>query len=377
MVNWLIIRDWLTTHSLPLWANAGFDGTRNTFEERLTPQGASIQNIPRRLMVQARQIYSYATAEQYGWISGAGDLVARAARSMVDLYHEADGQPGWVMSVTQSGQVADATRDLYGHAFVLLGLASAFQSTREERYLKLADKTLLFIDAHMAYSGGGYLPAIPSAPKLLLTQNPHMHLLEALLALYEAAPDENYKRRAQAIVTLFNDQLFMASSGTLIEYFNPGWEPADIGRGITFEPGHHHEWVWLLKRYSKLLNLPLSQHSDALERMAALHGRSPEGLLWSEVRSDGYVTDPSFRLWPHTEAIKAALSRGDMDGANEWLGILYDSFLKDAHPGGWNDRRDSKGAILVDYMPASSLYHLVCAFGECERFYKTDDFVVA
>ena len=369
MASWLDVRSWLTTYSLPLWATTGFDHTTNTFVERLTLQGDAIHDVPRRLMVQARQIFSYAAAERHGWIPGAGDLVARAARAMVGSYYEADGRPGWVMSVTSSGQVADTTRDLYAHAFVLLGLASAFQSTRDEFYLALADKTLSFMDNAMAYGQDGYLPTLPPLPELLLTQNPHMHLLEALLALYEFAPRENYKSRARAIVSLFETKLVMASTGTLTEYFDAGWVPADIGRGITFEPGHHYEWVWLLQRYSDLFGEPLSVCSDALERMATSFGRSQEGLLWSEVRTDGLVTDPSFRLWPHTEAIKAALSRGNLDAADEWLGLLHGSFLLNAYPGGWNDRINSDGEVLVGYMPASSLYHLVCAFSECERLF--------
>lgn len=367
MVNWQTIRNWLTASSLPLWANAGFDGSNDLFYERLTPEGVAMQDIPRRLMVQARQIYSYANAERYGWIDGAGDLVARAARAMVSSYYEADARPGWIMSITPTGQVADATRDFYGHSFVLLGLASAFQSTKDEYYLMLADKTLAFLDAEMAFNQGGYQPVIPPIPHLLLTQNPHMHLLEALLVLYEAAPSENYKSRAHAMVSLFETKLFLASTGTLIEYFDPTWKPADLGRGMTFEPGHHYEWVWLLRRFSTLFGEPLSPSAETLEKMATMYGCSPNGLLWSEVRSDGFVTDSSFRLWPHTEATKAALSLGDVETADRWLGVLYDSFLKDAYPGGWNDRVDVTGKVLVDYMPASSLYHLVCAFGECER----------
>lgn len=370
MATWLDIRSWLTTDTLPLWAGAGFDEKNNTFVERLTLEGAPINDAPRRLMVQARQIYSYAVAEQFGWNKGAGDLVARAARAMVDSYYEADGKAGWVMSVDPSGQVTDPMRDLYAHSFVLLGLAAAFRSTKDEFYLVLADKTLAFLDAEMAYKEGGYYPASPLPQPVLLTQNPHMHLLEAVLALYEVAPKEDYKSRAEAIVSLFETMFFNPIGGTLTEYFHRGWAPADIGRGLTFEPGHHYEWVWLLKRCSDLFGLPVSPCAVILDRVATLHGRSQEGLLWSEVRSDGLVTDPSFRLWPHTEAVKASLSRSDIASANVWLDLLYRAFLEPAYRGGWNDRIETGGGILVGYMPASSLYHLVCAFGECARMYS-------
>src|SRR5579872_6190085 len=107
MTTWTTARSWLIDHALPLWSQAGFDESRNVFHERLTLDGVPIGDVPRRLMVQSRQIYSYATAGHRQWMGNAGDLVTRAARSMIRDYYEADGRPGWVMSVDSSGRVAD------------------------------------------------------------------------------------------------------------------------------------------------------------------------------------------------------------------------------------------------------------------------------
>ncbi len=149
----------------------------------------------------------------------------------------------------------------------------------------------------------------------------------------------------------------------------PGWLPASGDRGRLFEPGHHYEWIWLLDRYSKLLSRSLPTCTAALRRTASLYGRSPGGLLWSEVRDDGTVMDSSKRLWPHTEAIKAELcgmSGKGCSSADVWLDHLYLRFLKPAIAGGWHDRFDVGDRLLVDYMPASSLYHIVCALSEYE-----------
>lgn len=151
-------RSWLVSDALPLWAETGFDQNRNAFHERLTLDGIPIHDVPRRLMVQSRQIYSYATVAQHNWIEGANDLVAIAARSMVRDYYEADSRPGWVMSVDSHRCVVEARRDFYGHSFVLFGLAAAFQATGDDRYLTLADNTLVFLDSMMAHPGGGFIP---------------------------------------------------------------------------------------------------------------------------------------------------------------------------------------------------------------------------
>ena len=93
-------------------------------------------------------------AEQYGWNHKAGELVSRGARNMVKSYYEADGKPEWIMSILPSGGVFDSSRD-YAHTFVLFGLAAAVRSTEDERYLRLADTTLMFLDSSMVYHSGG------------------------------------------------------------------------------------------------------------------------------------------------------------------------------------------------------------------------------
>jgi mannose-6-phosphate isomerase len=50
-------------------------------------------------------------------------------------------------------------------------------------------------------------------------QNPHMHLLEAYLALDEAAPGRGYLDRAGALIGLFKGRLFDPEVGVVREHF--------------------------------------------------------------------------------------------------------------------------------------------------------------
>ena len=58
-------KNWLFNHAAPLWGTRGVcsDGQ---FAERLTLSGEFVE-FPRRMMVQARQIYSFITAGELGW----------------------------------------------------------------------------------------------------------------------------------------------------------------------------------------------------------------------------------------------------------------------------------------------------------------------
>ncbi|MBS0537238.1 MAG: mannose-6-phosphate isomerase, partial [Proteobacteria bacterium] len=64
------LRAWAVRASLPLWATVGFNGAQGRFEERLTLAGVPILDVPQRLIVQARQIYSYGLAARRGWYAG-------------------------------------------------------------------------------------------------------------------------------------------------------------------------------------------------------------------------------------------------------------------------------------------------------------------
>jgi len=74
------LRTWAVDDALPLWATAGFDGSNGRFEERLAFAGDPLPSVPIRLMVQARQIYVYATGQSqppvgFGWGDGGRDRV--------------------------------------------------------------------------------------------------------------------------------------------------------------------------------------------------------------------------------------------------------------------------------------------------------------
>ena len=101
-----------------------------------------ITALPRRLMVQARQIVVYARADLAGWYAGGKGLAQAAFETVCRRYRSADGAPGWLFSVQPDGRPADRTRDLYTHAFVLYMLAWLYRMDGEPSMLALADETL-------------------------------------------------------------------------------------------------------------------------------------------------------------------------------------------------------------------------------------------
>jgi mannose-6-phosphate isomerase len=363
---------WMREQALPLWATSGFDAEAGRFEEGLTFGKEPRRQVPIRLLVQARQIFVYALAKRRQWHPASEELVERAFTAMTRDYFRPDGGDGWAFSIAREGSVVDATRDLYAHAFVLLAVACYVQATGKQEALAVAHETIAFLDREMS-APHGYLEALPQreGPR---RQNPHMHLFEAMLALWECSEDRRFLERARKLFDLFLARFFQERQGVLLEYFDSALRPLS-GAGAAVEPGHHFEWCWLLRRYERASGD--SRVGSIVERLYEYAGRAgfdADGLLVDEVRPDGAIAKASRRLWPMTEAIKSDLAEalrgrtGAMERAAASTQALHRRFLAPAPEGGWMDRLDPDGTPLGDFMPATTLYHLAGAVDELAGF---------
>lgn len=367
-------REWITDAALPTWSTIGFDPAAGRFRERLAWTGAPV-DVPHRAMVQARQIYVFAHACHLGWFEAGGRAAELAMGSLLRDFGEVSEQKAsFAFSIDASGRTVSDTRDAYTHAFVLFAISWLYRLNGDAELLRLADKTNAFVKGHLFDARhGGVFDVYPVASREK-RQNPLMHLLEAFLSLERAAPGRGYLEEARALVDLFKARLFSPDDGVLLEYFAADWgrhpDPAKAG---VFEPGHHFEWVWLLREYEQLSGDDLGAWSDRLYNVARDRGIAADGLVYDELATDMSVRKRSHRVWPHTEAIKAATARhadGDTTAlpfAHAMAQGLLDHFLDKSFAGGWADHIDEAHLSLVDYVPASSLYHLFFAAAEAAR----------
>ncbi|VFU08270.1 AGE family epimerase/isomerase [Methylocella tundrae] len=369
------LRDWIVERALPLWSTIGFDAQRGVFQERLDWSGRPVETVPRRAMVQARQIYVFAHAAHLGWFPEGGRLAEIAMSSLLQKFREAGGgSGGFAFSVSTEGRVVSTARDAYAHAFILFAIAWLYRLNGDPRLIGHADETIAFIDAALEDRAHGGLYDQSPVHDRNKRQNPHMHLLEAYLALEGGAPGRGYGERAKSLVDLFKTHLFREDPGVLLEYFAEDWSahPDPLKRGV-FEPGHHFEWVWLLAEYEKLTGEDLRRWILPLDRIARRNGLAEDGMIFDEVDSEMRVLKRSHRIWPHTEAAKAAVARWEMgdDASPRFAAAMIDAlrtgFLDRPFVGGWTDHISADGSPLVDYAPASSLYHLFLATAETSR----------
>ena len=359
---------WLFDSALPFWAGAGHDGVLGA-REHLRLDGSSAEVPYKRMRVQARQIYVFSQAALLGWREG--EALARQGYAFITKSGErADG--GWVRRLSATGEVLDAAIDLYDLAFVLFALAWFLRLTGDPDAAARARRTTAWIRAEMLAPHGGFHNVTPVEPGPR-QQNPHMHLLEATLALYEASDDPYYADFAHELVELFRRRLFDPVTGTLGEFFEPDWTPAAGPAGDHVEPGHHYEWVWLLDQYERLTGAAASPEIDRLYQFARRHGEDQAtALVWDVVDRRGEPRQRSSRLWPQTEALKAhaVMARRGFGGADRVplvVDNLLSRFFQGCPAGAWIDQFDAEGRPTADKIPTSSFYHVMMGYAELDR----------
>lgn len=354
--------------ALPLWAREGWDAARGGFVDRLHCDGTADDKAPRRLLVQARQIYCFAKAAQLGWYPAGRDLALNGFEYMLAKAKSPDGKPGFVTSLAADGSVVSAMRDTYDHAFVLLALATLYQLDRDSQVRFEIASVLEFLDRDLKSQHGGYREGMPTT--LPRRQNPHMHLFEAMIALFDATHDAVFQNRAGEMFGLFVTHFYDPKAQILGEYFEDDWSrilPASV------EPGHQAEWVWLLKEFERITGCPTAKYRSALLTSAMRYRDARTGCLVDEGDVEGRITKSSGRCWPQTEIAKAWMAQaetgdaGAADEARSALVRLERYYLRHPVRGGWYDRFESHDDAEKTPILASSFYHVLCAVAEADR----------
>jgi len=359
------LQQWIINDALPLWLARGMDPVSGGHYERLTAAGDTDIEANTRVRVQARQAFFYAAAYCRGWCNEG----AQKAQQLLAFAHEQARHPtaaaGYTHLLDSHFTIIDHKQDLYDHAFFLLALAWSYRATGEHRYLHEAEQLMAHIDKSFHSPYGGWTEG--DYDYECRRQNPHMHLLEAFLALYDVSQHAQWLTRADEVISLFETYFYDGSQQVLYEFFEENWQRLSDERGAVVEPGHMLEWVWLLDAYGQRRHKDMTHYTQALYSRALAIGISSSGLVLSAVTSAGDVLDGNKRCWGMTEFIKASLVQmreGHPQAeaiAIKALDDLFHFFLCATTSGSYIDQRGVNDEVVVDLAPASTLYHIMVA----------------
>jgi mannose-6-phosphate isomerase len=355
---------WLFDSALPLWWQTGADHSHGGYHELIDESGKPAGDF-RRARVQGRQSYVFAQAGAMGWSGPWREAAPHGLAYLKARYAQPSGL--YCTLVSEQGDVLNAATLLYDQAFALMAMATIVKVMPERQELK-AEAHALFdlIVAARQHPAGGF---VEDGGKFL--SNPHMHMLEALLAWCEVEPDGIWGAWADHVANLACTKFIDSEHGFLREHFDAAWAPAPGADGHVVEPGHQFEWAWLLMRWGKLRNHP---EVRTVARRLFDHGRrgiDPKRDAAVHAMNDSFeVTVPTARLWAQTERIKAALALAD--GEEALIGEALKGaatlmrYLDTPVRGLWWDRFEPDGTFVTEPAPASTFYHIICCI-DCMR----------
>ena len=359
------LENWLKNDAIPLWLARGLNPQNGVNYERFLASGEIDFDSSVRVRVQARQAFFFALAADRARCDQGKEVAPR----LLDYVKQNAAHPsaggGYMHLLDKNYQVVDRKQDLYDHAFFLLANAWVYRACGDKSALAEAEKLVAHLDAKFGSVFGGWIEG--DYPYACRRQNPHMHLFEAFLALYDATGDAKWLARVGELFALFQAHFFDAEKHVLFEFFEENWHLCRDAKGEVVEPGHMMEWVWLLDWYSRRSGRPVTQYTKALYEKGLQIGMDQSGLLFDAVAPDGRVIDPKKRCWGITELIKASLVQiREGNPKAEAIAIkgvddLFTYYLCASTPGSYIDQRGAADEIVVDFAPASTLYHLIVA----------------
>ncbi|SIQ52898.1 Mannose or cellobiose epimerase, N-acyl-D-glucosamine 2-epimerase family [Rhizobium sp. RU35A] len=311
------------------WLLAQAEGLMDFFQYRainpkggfydLDPQGAPLttHNPVRGIHASARMVHCFAIAHLLGR-PGAADVVDHGMRYLWEK-HRDQTHGGYFWQANDDG-AADASKQGYGHAFVLLAASSAKVIGHTLADSMLADITEVietkFWEEHHGAIAEEFSQDWQPVPGYR-GQNSNMHLTESLMAAFEATGESHYLRKAESIADLLINRRAREEGFRVAEHFSEEWvvdrdyyHPNEMFRPAGTTPGHWLEWARLLLQ---LYALGGKRHAWMPEAAAALFERSMT-LGWDKEKGGFFYTldwqdrpDKRSKLWwPMSEAAGAA-----------------------------------------------------------------------
>ena len=255
----------------PLSVDSRYGGFLSDFDENWKPVG----NQDKMIVTQARHVWAAANASMF--YKGDTSFTRLGAHGMQFLknYMWDKQYGGFFTLVSQQGEPYtmndSSSKDAYGNAFAIYGLAAYFHATGDSAALKMAQQPPRWMDTRSyGQLKGGYFQFFSRVGKPYVDgyrhtppkdYNSSIHILECFTELYNVWPDSLVRERLESLFHIIRDTM-VAPKGYLQLYFDRSWKhivhsdggPSFLGYVINHVSyGHDVETGYLLLEASKAL----------------------------------------------------------------------------------------------------------------------------
>jgi len=335
------------------------------------------------LVSQTRLLYNFSVGYRLTGGSEYLDAVNNGADALLRCFRDKE-HGGWYLSCNMDGEMREPNKDLYGHAFAIFGLTHAASVTERDDLKKAALDTWNTVDSRFRDSNGGFFwrmtPDFQPVSQTL-SQNPVMHLFEALFALSHLDDTGAVRRAGEGVGNFVVNRLIRRSDGVLPELYDSDWRELSEEDGGRIDVGHSFEWSYLLSRAAEA-GWPrdyLNPAKKLLENGLRLGFDASDGGILSPVTPDGKRKAAVKGWWEQCEAIRAlmhfAVVRGDseaLEPMDKVITFIRKNFVDEEY-GGWFSRPTSIAGERASLNKGSEWkvdYHVV---GMCAEAIRLSD----
>lgn len=316
-------------------------------------------------------------------------MTRRGAACLADKLWDKE-RGGFYWTVDAAGQPAGqgaANKQIYGVGFGLYALAASYQATKDPASLDLAKKCFGWMEAHahddqnkgyyeyvaldgsQVQGGGANVIGARADQK---SMNTHIHVLEALTALYQVWPDPAVRTRVEEVFELCRDKIY-GEPGYLTQFLTADWQR--IAGPDSF--GHDVEAGFLMVEAAEAMGRPDDERAWTAARHLVDHALQ---YGWDGERGGLYDAGPmdargvvTGKLktekiwWVEAEQLNALLLQHERHGKES--GKYWEAFVKqwafiakyqvDHARGGWYPtvHEDGKPASQVKSNTWTECYH--------------------
>lgn len=245
----------LTEKIIPFWTQL-LDKEAGGFFGFVSCDKQIDQEAPKGLVQQARFLWSFSALENHFKNHQYQPYADHAFQFLKNhLYQKETEAFHWL--VTRKGKPIETRIITYGQCFAIYALSEYYLSTQNQEALDLAMASYRRIE-EKAFDPirGGYIEEFDSAwnetpcdalsdhhSNVAFTANTMIHMLEAILNLYRAFPDERIKKTLYRVIGLLTGPLMDPSKSRLWMYVDQSFQPLVNTRHY----GHEIEFSWLLQ----------------------------------------------------------------------------------------------------------------------------------
>jgi len=306
------------------------DNQLGGFQQNYYDNGDTFDTGLKHLVSSTRIIINYCKAYQHGRNEQDLEKAKHGLRYLKEVHWDGKRQGyNWLL---EDNKPIDQTNHCYGLAFVILALATCYETgiadTKDDLYATWQLLNDRFWQAEQQ------LYADEASPDWSQTsdyrgQNANMHCCEALLVAYQATNDQQFLGRACTLAKTVAITLADKADGLIWEHYTADlaidWQynhddPKNLYRPWGFQPGHQTEWAKLLlilHRYQPE-DWMINRAKALFDRALAICWDDKQGGIFYGHAPDGEICDHDKYFWVQAETFAAAALLADVTGEEKY-----------------------------------------------------------